>query len=266
MDIGTGKDLHEYTLNDVTIPSHLIDIADPTTVYTLFHFKEDFIKAYDLINSRSHLPVLTGGTGLYIEAVLRDYQIPSISENRELRLELMKKEKSWLKDKLKNLNPELFNRTDINSKKRIVRSLEVALHKKEHPDPLQAQTCTISEPLVLCTRWERDRLRERIDRRLHDRLENGMIEEVRRLLQSGIPPDRFALFGMEYKHISRYLDGVVSYQTMVEMLRHDIHRLAKRQETWFRGMERRGIKTNWIPDANLDSAIEVIEGEWMNGK
>ncbi len=257
MDIGTGKDLKEYQTPKGFVPYHLIDIANPAEIYTLFHYQNDFFQAFDQIVSRNHIPVVVGGTGLYIEAVLKNYNIPTIPENASLRAELMKQQKNDLEKKLFQLNKPLYEKTDLSSKKRIVRALEVAMSGQCHT-PTQHQNPNLA-PLVLCTRWERGKLRQRIDERLEARLKEGMIEEVRKLLHSGIPRERFALFGMEYKHIALFIDGKVDYETMVSGLRQNIHQLAKRQETWFRGMERRGIEVNWVEEARLDIAMEIIE-------
>lgn len=263
MDIGTGKDLGEYKRNGREIPYHLIDIADPSDVYTVFHYRRDFLNAFKDIRARRKLPVMVGGTGLYIEAVLRDFQIPSIPENPILRRELMMKEKELLIDELKRADPLLYRKTDLSSKKRIVRSIEIAAGKKSQSSgelPLFPEL----KPLVLCVKWERPALRERIAERLKNRLNDGMIDEVRGLLESGITMERFSLFGMEYKHIARFLSGEVTREQMVEELRIDICQLAKRQETWFRGMERRGVKMSYVPHADFTEAKKII-GEQLDG-
>lgn len=256
MDIGTGKDLKEYITESGSVPYHLIDIADPSQIYTLFQYRKDFFKAYSQIIASNHLPVMVGGTGLYIEAVIKDYAIPEIPENPELRCRLMVEEKSVLEQKLFSLNRLLYEKTDRSSKKRIIRAIEIALSgQKDEP---KMQFSHSLDPLVLCTRWDRAKLRDRIDRRLQERLKQGMVEEVRRLLQSGIPKERFSLFGMEYKHVASFIGGEVTYEVMIDQLRHSIHQLAKRQETWFRGMERRGIAVNWIDEADLESAMRIV--------
>lgn len=257
MDIGTGKDLKEYQTPNGLVPYHLIDVADPAEIYTLFHYQNDFFQTFDQIVSRKQMPVVVGGTGLYIEAVLKNYKIPAIPENASLRAELMQQQKIDLEKKLSQLSKPLYEKTDLSSKKRIVRALEVAM-SGQGPTSTQHLSPNLT-PLVLCTRWERTKLRQRIDARLEARLNQGMIDEVRKLLHSGIPRERFALFGMEYKHIALFIDGKVDYATMVSGLRQNIHQLAKRQETWFRGMERRGIEVNWVEEARLDIAMEIIE-------
>lgn len=261
MDIGTGKDLQEYVVSDKTVPYHLIDICDPSEIYTLFHYKNDFFKVFDRLALCNKVPVLVGGTGLYIEAVLKDYDIPQIPENPQLRAELILQEKGVLEKKLFELNEMIYRKTDRSSKKRIIRAIEIALNDNGTTAISSKPVCKL-EPLVLCTRWDRTKLRERINKRLIERLQQGMIDEVRKLLQSGIPRERFSLFGMEYKHVAQFLDGEVAYDTMVEQLRHSIHQLAKRQETWFRGMERRGIEVRWVDEADVEIAKGIVEEEF----
>lgn len=262
MDIGTGKDLCEYSTAKGTIPYHLIDIADPGEIYTLYRYKSDFSEVVNCILKKGRLPFIVGGTGLYIEAVLRNYNISAVPENPKLRKKLLQKDYLLLKNELKRINPRQYEQTDLSSKKRIIRSIEKSLFWLQNP---QLENCNSTcshksslNPVVLCTKWDRAILRDRIDIRLKKRLDEGMIDEVRRLLKSGIPQERFALFGMEYKHVARYLNGKTDYETMFEHLRHDIHRLAKRQDTWFRGMQRRGIPVNWIENSDLDSALKVL--------
>lgn len=264
MDIGTGKDLKEYQTSKGLVPYHLIDVADPADIYTLYHYQNDFFKVFNQIVSRKQMPVVVGGTGLYIEAVLKNYQIPAIPENTPLRAELMTQQKDDLEKKLLQLNKLLYEKTDLSSKKRIIRALEVAMSGQSFTSE-QHQNPKIT-PLVLCTRWERAKLRQRIDTRLEARLKEGMIDEVRKLLHFGIPRERFALFGMEYKHIALFIDGEVDYGTMVSRLRQNIHQLAKRQETWFRGMERRGIEINWVEEAKIEIAMKIIGEKITNIK
>ncbi|MBN1576857.1 MAG: tRNA (adenosine(37)-N6)-dimethylallyltransferase MiaA [Chitinispirillaceae bacterium] len=259
LDLGSGKDLHEYTVGDSRVSYHMIDIADLGEIYTLYHYQRDFSRAFRKVTGRSRLPVLCGGTGLYIEAVLRGYAVPPVPENRPLRLQLMKRRRDDLEAMLRDLDGELHRRTDLSSKKRIVRSLEVAMHRQHasapenHGPPLPAIT-----PLILCTRWERPALHERIDRRLDERLSQGMVDEVRRLREEGLPDERLLMLGMEYKYITRHLRGQIDHAAMVAQLRRAIHQLAKRQETYFRGMERRGCSIHWIDRAELSRALAVV--------
>jgi tRNA dimethylallyltransferase len=258
MDIGTGKDLNEYFINEKKIPCHLIDIANPQSVYTLFDYQKDFYKVYREIKLRNRVPFLVGGSGLYIEAVLKNYQIPAIPENEELREKLSGLEKEELKRELEKIDPDLYSRTDLSSKKRIIRALEIACYRRENPEKDEIRPVEKINPLVICTRWDRERLRKRIDLRLELRLQEGMVDEVRRILGSGISQKRYSLFGMEYGYLARYIEGEVSYTQAVEQLKHSIHQLAKRQETWFRGMERRGIEVHWINGADQEEASEIV--------
>jgi tRNA dimethylallyltransferase len=259
MDIGTGKDLAEYSAHGPAVPYHLIDITDPQQVYTVFHYQQDCYAAIEGVWSRRRIPVLAGGTGLYIEAVLRHYRIANVPEDEGLRGNLTKLDKGDLVEKLHALNPELLAATDCSSKKRVVRGIEIAEYGRAHaiewgrPDPPRLK------PLVLCVRWERQALHYRIEERLKKRLDQGMVDEVRRLLATGITRERFALFGMEYKHVARYLAGERTYEVMVEELKKDIFALAKRQETYFRGMERRGVEIQWVENGEYEKAREIIQ-------
>jgi tRNA dimethylallyltransferase len=259
MDIGTGKDLAEYRTKQGAVSYHLIDIADPSEIYTLYKYKLDFKRVYNEITGRGAVPIIVGGTGLYIEAVLNDYQIPSIPEDPELREELMKRDKEDLEAELKSRAPHIYETTDCSSKKRIIRALEIASNQSEALPPIE--NFPKLNPLILCTRWDRKVLWKKIDKRVDERLKHGMVNEVRRLLHSGISRSRFSLFGMEYKHIARYVDNEIPYNQMVAELKINIHQLAKRQETWFRGMERRGFKINWIDNSDVDAAIEIVKNE-----
>ena len=258
MDIGTGKDLHEYITPLGSVPYHLIDIRYPAELYTLHHYQTDFYAAFRDVRGRARLPVVVGGTGLYIEAVLKHYRIPNVPEDPEVRERLMGESIEDLLRQLEVLSPELHRNTDTSSKKRVVRSLEIALYGRDHRILWSDENPPRIDPLVLAVRWPRHELHARINRRLEQRLNHGMIEEVERILRSGIPRDRFDLFGMEYKHIAAYIDGTVSFKAMVQNLRHAIHQLAKRQETWFRGMERRGIAIHWIDRADRKPASDIV--------
>lgn len=258
MDIGTGKDLHEYDTPSGSVPYHLIDICNPSELYTLYHYQRDFYAAFRNVRKRSHLPVVVGGTGLYIEAVLKHYRIPNVPEDPSLRKTLMRERTEELLSRLKTIDPALYKTTDTSSKKRVVRSLEIALYSRDHKINWSDENPPDINPLVLVVRWPREELHKRIDRRLAERLDHGMTAEVQRILQSGIPRERFNLFGMEYKHIASHLDGTVSHKEMVKNLRRSIYQLAKRQETWFRGMERRGIVAHRIDRGDLKQAREII--------
>jgi tRNA dimethylallyltransferase len=255
MDIGTGKDMAEYRGRDGGVRYHLIDIADPNEVYTLFHYQRDCFAAIRDVWSRGRLPVMVGGTGLYVEAVLKGYRIPNVPENAALRKALMGEAKEALDARLKSAAPQLYARTDRSSKKRIVRALEVAAYEGDVPRGVP--DAPVLRPLTLGVRWPRDELYRRIDRRLELRLEQGLVEEVRRLLASGIDRERFSLFGLEYRHVARFLDGEVSLAEATDDLRADIRRFAKRQMTYFRGMPKRGTTIHWIDEARTDMALSI---------
>lgn len=261
MDIGTGKDLNEYCCDSYTIPYHLIDICDPGTIYTLHNYISDFYMIYDSIYNRDVIGILTGGTGLYIEAVLKGYELPSIPEDAEFRKRCSDRDKDTLARELEQRAPDLYNKTDLCSKKRIIRALEIAHYRN------QVTTAPTIKPeikyVMLCTKWERRLLWERIDKRLADRLDAGLIDEVQRILDSGISRERFSLFGMEYKFVAQYLDNEVSYCEMVVKLKNAIHQLSKRQETWFRGMERRGCTVHWVENARYDIAMDILQTELL---
>jgi len=256
MDIGTGKDLDEYgeAGSGDFVPYHLIDIADPRDIYTLYDYQRDFYRAFEDVSGRGRLPVVAGGSGLYIEAVIKGYRIPPVPENADFRKSMMGESREALLDMLRDESPQVLARTDVSTKKRIVRALEVArFGEAEHTDNFPR-----INPLILYAVWDRAELRGRIERRLHERLDGGLVDEVRRLMSAGIAPDRFALFGMEYKHAARYIGGEVGYGDMVDQLLLDIYHLAKRQDTWFRGMERRGMAVHPVPRGGFEGAMAVI--------
>ncbi len=241
MDIGTGKDLDEYEINGSSIPYHLIDIADPSEKYTLYHYQHDFYKAFDSVIESGHVPVVCGGTGLYIESVLKDYSISSVPEDEEFRNVMMKKSREELLQELKHY-PDVYRRTDTSSKKRIVRALEIARDADSDKSTVY-QKKYIPRPLVCVLMLDPEILKKRISHRLHHRLKNGMVDEVAGLLGSGTSVDRMMMFGMEYRLITQYIIGDMNYSDMVCKLETEIFRLAKRQRTWFRGMVRRGFQT-----------------------
>jgi len=264
MDIGTGKDLHEYVKDGKKIPYHLIDIVDPSQIYTLYDYQRDFYKAFQDITNRGCLPIVAGGTGLYIEAVLKGYRIAPVPEDIEFRKSLMAEPYEKLLQMLENENPKLLAKTDISTKKRIVRALEISragfdVCYDEDGGKESASDFPQINPLILYLVWNRAALRERIEKRLHERLENGMVDETAKLLESGISIERLDLFGMEYRHIARYLTKKVSYEQMTAELLQDIFHLAKRQDTWFRGMERRGMEIHQVQTADFEEALRIIK-------
>ena len=237
MDIGTGKDLSEYE----EIPYHLMDIVDAGTKYNIFEYQRDFEKAYRDIVDRGGIPILCGGSGLYIEVATCGYSLPEVPPNPELRAELEKKSDEELVAQLASLKP-LHNTTDYDTRKRLIRALEIAIYETEHPVErtsfLPKNTYYIG---TLVTREERN---ARIDRRLDARLEEGMVEEIRGLLD-GIPAEDLIYYGLEYKFVTLYLTGELTFEEMHTQLATAIHQFAKRQMTWFRGMERKGIRIHW---------------------
>lgn len=259
MDLGAGKDLDEYRTDRGTVPVHLVDLVDPRESFTLQHYLAEFRRALRSVAERGRLPILAGGTGLYVEAILKGYRVPNVPEDPGLRDRLMREPKEILEARLRALDPRLFDRTDRSSKKRIVRAIEVAEASPEEARGPRSGPAPVESPLVLGVRWPRRELVERIDRRLDARLAAGMVEEVRGLLASGVPAERLLMLGMEYKLIARHLLGEMTRGEMVERLRIEIRQLAKRQMTWFRGMERRGVAIRWIERADLAQAREAVE-------
>ena len=252
MDIGTGKDLSDY-VNPETgrhIPYHLIDIAEPGTKYNLFRYQEDFMKAYNDIQQRGATPILCGGTGLYIESVLKGYNLSPVPQNPELRERLKGKSLEELTAMLTELKKmtgsAMHNKTDVDSCQRAIRAIEIEQYNMDHPTPLREAPAIDS--LIIGVDVDREVRRERITRRLHARLEEGMVDEIRGLLSEGIKPEDLIYYGLEYKFITKYVIGELTYDEMVRGLEIAIHQFAKRQMTWFRGMERRGFKINWIKD------------------
>lgn len=239
MDIGTGKDLSEYE----EIPYHLIDIVDAGTKFDLYQYQKAFEKAYKDIIDRGGIPILCGGSGLYLEAATCGYSIPDVPQSPELRAELEAKSTEELISMLAGLKP-LHNKTDIDTRKRLIRALEIALWQKDHQventSYLQKKTYYIG---TLVSREERNR---RIDARLDARIAEGMADEVKGLLDSGIPAENLTYYGLEYKFVTQYVLGVLSLEEMKTLLGNAIHQFAKRQMTWFRGMERKGIKIHWV--------------------
>ena len=252
MDIGTGKDLADYRLvvdgSAVDIPYHLIDICEPGTKYNLFQYQQDFFDAYQDIRSRGVVPVLCGGTGLYIEAVLRGYKLSPVPQNPELRARLEGKTLAELTEMLTDLKAQtgtvMHNKTDVDSCQRAIRAIEIETYNLEHPVPRRELPPVDS--LIIGVNIDREARREKITRRLKARLEEGMIDEVRGLMAEGIPAEDLIYYGLEYKFVTEYIVGKTTYEEMFTRLEIAIHQFAKRQMTWFRGMERRGFTIHWI--------------------
>jgi len=238
MTIGTGKDLAEYG----EIPYHLIDIVDAGTKYNIYEFQKDFCKAYKGIRDKGNIPILCGGSGLYINAVTKGYSLPDVPPNPELRAELEKEPTESLINKLAGLKP-LHNSTDYDTRQRLIRALEIAIHETSHPAAYS--TYMPKKTYFIGTLVSRDERNAKIDRRLDSRLEEGMIEEVKSLMDKGIPAEDLIYYGLEYKFVTLYLTGELTYRQMREQLAIAIHQFAKRQMTWFRGMERQGVTIHW---------------------
>ena len=262
MDIGTGKDLENYG----EVPYHLIDICEPGTKYNLFEYQQDFYDAYLDIQGRGAVPILCGGTGLYIEAVLKGYKLSPVPQNQELRDSLEGKSLEELTEMLAKLKAQngsnMHNKTDVDSCQRAIRAIEIETYNIAHPTPLRELPPVDS--LIIGIDIDRELRREKITRRLKARLDNGMVEEVRALLNEGIPAEDLIYYGLEYKFLTEFLVGHLSYDEMFSRLEIAIHQFAKRQMTWFRGMERRGFKINWInASLPMEEKIERIKELWQ---
>ena len=267
MDIGTGKDLADYVVRSQEsgvsrqIPYHLIDIREPGTKYNLFEYQQDFFDAYEAIQSRGAVPILCGGTGLYIEAVLKGYHLSPVPQNQALRDSLEGKSLAELTQMLTDLKAKtgsnMHNTTDVDSCQRAIRAIEIETYNIEHPTPRRELPPVDS--IIIGIDIDRELRREKITRRLKARLEEGMVDEVKALLDEGIPADDLIYYGLEYKFVTEYLLGKTTYDEMFTRLEIAIHQFAKRQMTWFRGMERRGFKIHWI-DATLpiEDKIKII--------
>ena len=269
MDIGTGKDLGDYVVRSQEsgvsrqIPYHLIDIREPGTKYNLFEYQQDFFDAYQDILSRGAVPILCGGTGLYIEAVLKGYHLSPVPQNQALRDSLEGKSLAELTQMLTDLKAKtgsnMHNTTDVDSCQRAIRAIEIETYNIEHPTPRRELPPVDS--IIIGIDIDRELRREKITRRLKARLEEGMVEEVKALLDEGIFADDLIYYGLEYKFVTEYLTGKITYDEMFTRLEIAIHQFAKRQMTWFCGMERRGFKIHWI-DATLpmeDKISQILE-------
>ncbi len=285
MDIGTGKDLDDYQVsvdgkpvdhktgggatggNPVDhIPYHLIDIAEPGTKYNLFQYQQDFFEAYHDIMGRGVTPILCGGTGLYIEAVLKGYQLSPVPQNPELRASLEGKTLAELTEMLVALKQQsgsaMHNTTDVDSCQRAIRAIEIETYNLHTPTP--KRVLPPIDSLIIGVNIDREHRREKISRRLKVRLEQGMIDEVQGLLDEGIPADDLIYYGLEYKFVTEYLTGKTTYDEMFERLEIAIHQFAKRQMTWFRGMERRGFTIHWIEALQpMEEKVKEIVRLWQ---
>ncbi len=252
MDIGTGKDLAEYG----EVPYHLIDVAEPGDEFNVFMFQHRFLAAFADIHGRGRFPILVGGTGMYLDAVLRGYRLVEVPENPELRRTLTPLSLEDLGDRLRTGNPRLHNTTDLLDRDRLIRAIEIAEHEDKHKPELLPEI----RPVVFGVRWERTQLRRRITERLKARLDSGLVEEVAQLHAAGTPWEKLEFYGLEYRFVARYLKGELSRNDMFQQLNSAIHDFAKRQETWFRRMERHGIVIHWLDGAKapLAEALKIL--------
>lgn len=256
MNIGTGKDLSEYFINDKQVPYHLIDIIDPTEEFNLFSFQQSFYKSFDEIKSKNKLPFLVGGTGMYLSSVLQNYTLSKADFEKEKQI-LSSYSDDELRDILKELNPTLHNTTDLNDRERIIKAIAVS---KTEQEKTKANNI---DSLVIGVNLSRDEIKKRITARLKKRLdEEGMIDEVKSLMDAGISFDKMIFFGLEYKFIAQYLIGELNKNDMFQKLNSAIHSFAKRQMTWFRKMEKEGIVINWIDGPDFNKAKAIV-GEYF---
>lgn len=258
MDLGTGKDLSEYGREGEAVPVHLIDICDPGEEFSLFAFQDRFYKLFQEIAQRGNIPMMAGGTGLYLDSILRGYRMTAVPENHDLRDQLAGEGMEALRRRFRLLSPDAHNTTDLLERKRVIRAIEIAEYVRDHPGA--APPPITVQPLVIGIHCGREALRKRITARLKMRLDAGMIEEVRRLHDRGIGWERIDAFGLEYRYIALYLQRQITAEEMFQTLNTRIHQFAKRQETWFRRMERNGVQIHWIEGADEEAALGLITG------
>ena len=253
MDLGTGKDLAEYMVDGRQVPYRLIDVVDAGYKYNVFEFQRDFLNVYNELCSKGQLPVLCGGTGMYLESVLRGYRLVEVPENKELRSALVDKSLEELTEILSGYK-QLHNTTDVDTCKRAIRAIEIEEYYREND--ANVREFPEIKSLTIGIDVSRELRRERISRRLRERLEQGMVDEVRGILASGVSPEDLIYYGLEYKYLTMFVIGQLTYDEMVDQLEIAIHQFAKRQMTYFRGMERRGVPIHWI-DAELSTGEKV---------
>lgn len=261
MDIGTGKDLADYTIDGKQIPYHLIDIVEPGYKYNVFEYQRDFLTAYNGIRQKGRIPIMCGGTGMYLESVLKGYRLLPVPENPQLRAQLADKSLDELTEILKRYKT-LHNTTDVDTAKRAIRAIEIEEYYAH--TPVEERSFPQLNSLIIGIDIDRELRREKITRRLHQRLKEGMVNEVRSLLDKGISPEDLIYYGLEYKYLTLYVIGKLTYEQMFHDLEIAIHQFAKRQMTWFRGMERRGFTIHWIDaqwpmEEKTAFAIRLIE-------
>lgn len=267
LDIGSGKDLKEYFVSGRQIPFHLIDVATLDKEYTVFHYQQDFYRVFPEILNRSALPVVVGGTGMYLDAIIRNYDLIDVPENKELRSSLEKKNLEELGKMYLSLRPDLHTKADLLERDRVVRGIEIALCKGEEARKIRERMIARPDirPFIIGTTFDREKIRENIYCRLLERIDEGMIEEVENLHNQGVPYERLEKLGLEYRYCALYLQGKCQTRDeMVEKLFISIRQFAKRQETWFRFMEKNGVKINWLPpvqdkQTRIDAALRLVE-------
>lgn len=254
LDLGSGKDLDEYNYSGKNIPYHLIDVTDLNSEYNVFDFTKDFYRAFKNITGRNIIPLIAGGTGMYLDAVIRKYELVEVPENPEFHQNLLSKPLEELSKLLLSLKPDLHNKTDLEDKARVIKAIEIASYMQSDEylkNKEELLKLPDIQPLILGTSLERPLLRENIKKRLDERFAQGMIEEVENLHKQGFSYERMERLGLEYRFISEYLEGkITSKEELSEKLYMAICQFAKRQETWFRGMERKGVKINWLTKEN----------------
>lgn len=262
MDLGTGKDISEYIVDGNPIPYHLIDIVDAGYQYNVFEFQRDFIPVFEDIQARGITPIMCGGSGLYLEAILKGYRLIQVPNNEALRASLVEKDLNELTEILKSYKSDLHNTTDVDTVKRAIRAIEIEDYYSNHPE-IDTNFPEINS-LVVGVKFDRLSRRKRITQRLKQRFDEGMLEEVQKLLDSGITPEALVYYGLEYKYLTLHLTGQLSYKEMFEQLNTAIHQFAKRQMTWFRRMERNGTNIKWLDGyMPLEEKMSKIQ-EWMN--
>lgn len=253
MDLGTGKDLNEYIVEGEQIPYHLIDIVDAGYKYNVFEYQHDFLEAYTSIKEKGKLPILCGGTGMYLESILKGYKLLPVPENHELRARLEGKSLEELTTMLQSYK-KLHNTTDVDTPKRAIRAIEIEEYYKH--TPVEERTFPTINSLIIGIDIDRELRRKKITQRLTQRLDEGMLDEVRNLLKQGIAPEDLIYYGLEYKYLTLHAIGELSFQEMFNQLEIAIHQFAKRQMTWFRGMERRGFTIHWL-NASLPTEEKI---------
>lgn len=258
MDMGTGKDLGDYLVDGTAVPYHLIDIVDPGYEFSVFDYQRCFFQCFSEITARNVLSVMVGGTGLYMNAVLKGYRMLAVPENYDLRAELQGQGTDLLIKRLAELNPFPHNTTDLLDRRRLIRAIEISEASKKHGSVDELNFSPLN-PFVIGLHWDRSILRLRITKRLQERLAAGMIEEVKKLHDNGVSWEKLNSFGLEYRYISLYLDGKLNRQDMFRQLNTKIHQFAKRQETWFRSMERQGIVIHWLENPDYEKLKKLVE-------